>query len=124
MIKRIVDTLRGTYGYAGVAIYRGDCLLFYEGWDPGHAGLIKKFYDGMLLPTDRIAMVIRGYTVTLFMLGGLLVACRSEGRFTPLPPLPDEEPEYTTGLTTSGLMARDEARKEAEAMLKALMSRG
>lgn len=126
MIKRIVDALRGVDGYAGMAAYSNGCMLFSEGMEPVYVGRIKELFDeaGARFPAGRMTLVIRGYTITVFMAGDILVFCRSEGWFTPLPVLSGEEPEYTAGQAPPGLITKEEARKEAAAMLKALMSSG
>lgn len=126
MIKRIVDRLRRAEGYAGMAVYRNESLLFHEGWDPGHAARIVELHRGLetRLAAKKTAVVIQGYTVSVFSSGALLVACRSAGRFTGLPALPDEEPEFTSGQAPPGLISREEARREAQAILKSLLGPG
>lgn len=126
MIKPIVDLMRSTDGYAGMAIYRGRDLLFCEDWEPAHVARVVELYDGLAsrFHARNTALVIKGYTINIFMAGDMLVACRSEGRFTALPALPDDAPEYTSGQAPAGLISREEARKEAEAMLKMLMKQG
>ncbi|WP_325376977.1 hypothetical protein [Methanocella sp.] len=126
MIKRIVDLLRSTDGYAGIAIYRGQGLLFCEGWEPSHIARVVEFYSGPAshFQAKRMTLVIQGFTITVFMAGDMLVVCRSAGRFTSIPSLPEEEPDYTAGQAPAGLISREEARKEAEAMLKVLMKHG
>jgi hypothetical protein len=125
LIKRIVDAMRGADGYAGMAVYRGDGMLFSEGLEPAYADTIKALLEetGGHFPVS-ISLIVMGYTISAFMAGELLVICRYEGRFTARPPLPDAEPEYTAGQAPPGLITKEEARKEAAAMLKMLMSSG
>jgi hypothetical protein len=126
LIKRIVDTMRKSDGYAGMAIYRGDCMLFIEGLEPSYTDTIKALFEetGEHFPARSLSLVIRGYTVAVFTSGDMLVLCRSGGRFAARPALPDVEPEFTAGQAPPGLITREEARKEAAAMLKMLMSSG
>jgi len=67
--------------------------------------------------------IIRGFTVATFRAGDLLIVCRFEGQFT-RPPVPAEEntAEYTPGRQMAHPMTREEAKREAELMLRRLMS--
>ncbi len=126
MIKGLVDVTRRSDGYSGMAIYRDGIMLFSEGMEPSFADRIKAMFDEARghYPARSVSLVIRGYTITALMAEDVLVLCRSEGRFTPRPALPGAEPEYTAGQAPPGLITREEARKEAAAMLKMLMSSG
>lgn len=124
MIKRLIDAFRCREGYAGMAIYRENELLFYEGLEPGFADKVRLLFEDnrTAFYTNSIIAIIRGFTVTTFRADDLLIICRLEGRFTPLPRPAAEEPEYLAGQQAAHLMTREEARREAEIMLKKLMS--
>ncbi len=126
MIKQLVDAMRGGEGYSGIAVYRGDTMLFFEGLEPAYADTIKELFEevGAHYPAREVSLIIRGYTVRAFVAEDGLVICRSEGRYTPRPAMPCGEPEYTAGQGPPGLITKEEARKEAAAMLKMLMSQG
>ncbi len=126
MIKQLVDAMRGSEGYSGMAIYRGDTMLFFEGLEPSYADMIKELFEeiGAHYPAREVSLIIRGYTVRAFVAEDELVICMSEGRHAPRPAMPCGEPEYTAGQAPPGLITREEARKEATAMLKRLMSSG
>jgi len=125
LIKGLVDVVRRSDGYSGMAIYRDGIMLFSEGMEPSLAGRAKAMFDEVRgrCPARSVSLVIRGYTINALMAEDVLILCTSEGRFTPRPALPDAEPEYTAGQAPPGLITREEARKEAAAMLKLLMSR-
>lgn len=126
MIKRLVDSLRNRDGYAGMAAYRDGLLIFYDAFDPVLADKARRLFEecGPALKAGSMALVIRGFTISAFREGSLLVVCRLEGRFT-LPVLPEEEEaEYAMGQQEAHLMTREEARKEAELILRHLMGNG
>jgi len=124
LIKGLVDVVRRSDGYSGMAIYRDGIMLFSEGMEPSLAGRAKAMLDEVRgrCPARSVSLVVRGYTITALMAGDVLVLCTSEGGHA-RPALPDAEPEYTAGQAPPGLITREEARKEAAAMLKLLMSR-
>lgn len=126
MIKQLVDTVRGADGYAGMAVYRGGGMLFSEGLEPAYTDMIKALFEeiGGHFSARGVSLAIRGYTVRAFLAEDKLVICRSEGRFMAMPVLHDREPEYAAGQAPPGLITKEEARKEAAAMLKLLMSSG
>jgi hypothetical protein len=119
MIKRLIDELRAGKGYAGMAVYGGDIVLFNEGMAPEYMDKMRCF---MAFPARKVTAVARGYTISLFEADGFVIICRFEGRFTPVPGLDNEEPEFTTGLHEAALMARETAAKEAALLLKRLMN--
>ena len=126
MIKQSIDALRRSGRYAGAAVYRGQDLLFCEGLEPGIISHLKDLFDGIKsrFPSGRASLILQGYTITMLMSGELVIICRYEGRFSVVPALPEEEPEYMAGQAPAGLISREEARKEAAAMLKMLLGQG
>ncbi len=123
MIKELIDTVRGREGYAGVAIYRGDTLLFCESLELSFAEKIKILFaeNEAVYHSKVTAVMIRGFTITASMIDDLLVISRLEGRFMPAPVVTQEEPEYDVKGPEVRLITREEARKEAEIMLKHLI---
>lgn len=123
MIKALIDALRGREGYAGMAIYLGDGLLFCDGFEHALADRAKSLFSEAesSFSSHRITAVIRGFTVSAFRQDSLLVITRSEGRFTSLPLPGPEEPEYVVTGPVTRLITREEARREAEHMLGQLM---
>ena len=126
MIKRIVDMMRKADGYAGIAVYRGADLLFNEGLEPELAGRLKVIFEDVRskFPSGKAALVIGGYTINMLAEGDIVAICQTEGRFSSVPDLSADEPEYTAGQAPAGLISREEARKEAAAMLKTLLGQG
>ncbi len=126
MIKGLIDTFRGRDGYAGLAIYRNDVLLFCESVEPSFAEKIKQFFleNESAFQTGSTTAMIRGFTITASRLDDLLVISRLEGRFTPSPGMAQEEPEYFLKEPSARLITKEEARKEAEIMLKHLIKTG
>jgi hypothetical protein len=126
MIKRLVDAIRGKEGYAGMAIYHDGRLIFWEALDPGLADKSRRLYEESEATFRQSLMtaVIRGFTVVTFRLSGLLVVCRLEGQFA-IPPSPSEETvEYATGRQEEHPLTREEAKNEAEALLRRLLEKG
>ena len=124
MIKRLADSIRNREGYAGMAVYRDDLLLFHDVLDPDLADKARRLFEEseIIFKTGGMSAVIRGFTVATFRAGSLLVVCRFGGRFT-RPPVPmEEKTEYAMGQQPAHLMAREEAKRDAELMLRRLMS--
>jgi hypothetical protein len=124
MIKRLIDAFRGREGYAGMAVYRDDLLLFYDILDPDLADKVKRLFEESeaTLRAGSMTSIIRGFTIATFRAGSLLIVCRFEGRFTRLQVPGEEEIEYALGQQAAHLMTREEAKREAELMLRRLMS--
>jgi hypothetical protein len=123
-IKRLIDAFRGREGYAGMAVYRDGLLLFYDVLDPDLANRSKRLFEEseVTLKASSMAAIVRGFTIAAFRAGSLLVVCRFEGRFT-RPPVPvEEETEYAMGQQPAQLLTREEAKREAELLLRRLMS--
>jgi hypothetical protein len=122
MLKRLIDVIRGQEGYAGMAIFLDSHKIFCEMLEPELSDKIKGiFLEGeAIFHAESMMAVIQGYTINAFMAGDALVICRLEGRFTPALRPCEEEPSYTAGHQEHRLK-RDEARKEAENILKLLM---
>jgi hypothetical protein len=125
MIKLLIDALRDQEGYAGMAVYRGDGLLFCDGLETGLADKMKRLFDDnkAIVRADSMIAVVRGYTINVYMADDILIVCRSEGRFTPVPRPGEEELSFSTGQQASYLITREEAKKEAGLMLKRLMNK-
>lgn len=124
MIKRLIDAFRGREGYAGMAVYRDGLLIFYDVLDPDLADRNRRLFEvsEATLRASRMTSIIRGFTIATFRAGSLLVVCRFEGRYT-RPPVPaEEETEYAMGQQAAHLQTREEAKREAELMLRRLMS--
>ncbi|MDI6897494.1 hypothetical protein [Methanocella conradii] len=123
MLKHLIDTLREQEGYAGMAVYLSNRIIFYEMLEPELLNKIKTVFEEgeAILHAERMMAVIHGYTINAFKAGDALVICRLEGRFTPALQPDEEEPSYTTGHQKQRLIEREEARKEAENILKLLM---
>jgi|GEM_PF-5286244 len=123
MIKSLIDSYRCLEGYAGMAIYRDGGLLFCEGIDPDFTEKMKALFleCGSSFKSTAAMAIIRGFTISVSRLEGLLIISRFEGRFTCSPVVDPEEPEYSTGKPLARLITKEEAKKEAEYMLKQLM---
>jgi hypothetical protein len=124
MIKRLVDALRGREGYAGMAVYHEDILLFCDAMDADLAEKNKRLYmEGEnIFHAACMASVIRGFTVSTFRSGDLLVVCMFEGQFIrPPPPAPEDTVQYAPGREEEHPLTREEARREAELMLQRLL---
>ncbi len=126
MIKAAIDALRAREGYAGMAAYRGGRLLFRDGLAPELADTMRSLFDQgeATFNAHTVTVVIRGYTITMFAFEDILLICRVEGRFTPISRPVEEVAEYAPGHEAVRLLAREEARKEAERTLKRLMASG
>jgi hypothetical protein len=123
MIKRLVDFLRSREGYAGMAAYRDGLLLFSDALDADLADKARRLFEVSEadLKAAGMAAVIRGFTVAAFRAESLLIVCRFEGRFS-RPPVPAEEKtEYSTGQQAAHLLTREEAKSEAELILRHLL---
>lgn len=124
MIKLLADSLRNRDGYAGMAVYRDDLLLFHDVLDPDLADKARRLFEEseIIFKAGGMSAVTRGFTIAAFRAGSLLVVCRFEGRFT-RPPVPiEEKTEYSIGQQPAHLMTREEARRDAELTLRRLMS--
>ncbi len=124
MIKRLADACRGGEGYAGMAVYHRGILLFRDGLDPDVADKCRRLFEESesVFEATRMAAVIRGFTVTAFRAESLLIVCGFEGRFTRPPELAEEgAAEYASGRQEDHPLTREEAKQEAELILRRLM---
>jgi hypothetical protein len=126
MIKASVDVYREQKGYAGMAIYLGCQPLFREGIEPAFADKIKALFleAEETFYSTRAAINILGFTVSATRKEEFLIISRFEGRFVPFPDIITEDEDYTTGEPATPLITREEARREAEHLLRQLMDAG
>ncbi len=122
MLKRLIDTIRGQEGYAGMAIFLDGHRIFCEVLEPELSDKIKGIFaeGAAIFRAEGMMAVIQGYTINAFMAGDAIVICRLEGRFTPALRPEEEEPSYTTGHLEHRI-TREKARKEAEDILKHIL---
>jgi len=115
-VRAIVEWARAIPGCLGVAVYAGDAPLFSEGLGPGCASALR----GMLGASPgaaRFSATVRGVTFIAFQRDGLTVLLKVAGRFPALPGLRIDEPEFVEPPGAPALPAREEARREAGALL-------
>ncbi len=127
MIKRLADACRGREGYAGMAVYHNGMPLFYDAMGPDLAEKSRRLFEECeaVFKARSMAAVIRGFTVATFRTEGLLVVCRLEGRFTQVPaPAEEDTAEYATGSEEARRITREEAKREAELILRHLLGTG
>lgn len=115
LIKEAIDRLRESPGYAGMVLYLEEETAFIEGIEPELA-------DGLraLLPQNAksITAIMRGYSLIVLRSEDMVAIARLEGRYGTVPAITIEEDDIAIVEPVPRLMTREEARHEAEELLR------
>lgn len=107
-----------------MAAYFEGRLLFCDAMDPDLADKHERLFadSESIFHAAGMASVVRGFTISAFRAGDLLIVCRLEGQFS-RPPAPAREDtfEYAPGWQEGHPITREEARREAALMLQRLL---
>ncbi len=117
MIKGVIDIIRDTPGYAGMAIYFAHDCTYLDLLD----GMLAAGMYDLFVKSSRIkaiTAIVRGYSVLVFGVGDVVVVARFEGRYFQVPEISPEEDDIAPAEPAPGLMSREEARREALELLR------
>lgn len=120
MIKGAIDMVRELPGYAGMAVYLVNGCIYQDALDEKlAAGMYDLFYERSRMDNaTTLTAIIRGYSILAFSVGDLAVVARFEGRYFQAPKICPEEDDIAPVEPTPRLMSRDEARREAQELLR------
>lgn len=119
LIKGIIDRTRSAPGYAGMAVYYENACMYIDILDADLAdGLYRLFKDACRSNVKAVTAIMRGYSVVAFNVGELDVVARLEGRYAARLQIKSEDDEITVAEPAACLITREEARREAQELLK------
>lgn len=117
LIKGVIDVVRETPGYAGMAVYFAHDCVYADAIDRNIAdGMYDLLIDGSHVKS--ITAIVRGYSILAFSVGDTAVVARFEGRYFHMPRLSPEEDDIVALEPAPRLISRDEARREAQQLLR------
>lgn len=126
VIKGLIDSARNAEGYAGIAVCYGDDILITEGIDSYVLSYLLRMYrhisTGSLVNgrPGYVSTIIGGFTFFIQPYHRMIVVTRYYGRVRAPPSLASFEPDFTDTSFTPGLPSIENARHDAEAILKQL----
>ena len=117
LIKGVIDVVRKMPGYAGMAVYFAHDCVYTDMID-------QKIADGMYdlfinsSSAKSVTAIVRGYSILAFGVGDAAVVARFEGRYFHMPKLSPDEDDIIASEPAPRLISRDEARREAQQLLR------
>lgn len=123
VIKNIIDIARKCEGYAGIAIYSGGTSIFNESVGREYAEEMLGLYQWVERTyangnTDYIVVGIRRFTTFIRMLDDLVIVLLLSGKPQAFPDFTVDEPCFICPGTLPGLPTKEDARREAEVIIK------
>jgi hypothetical protein len=116
LIKGVIDVVREMPGYAGMAVYFAHDCVYADAID---TKIADSMYDLFNLPHAKsFTAIVRGYSILAFGVGDTAVVARFEGRYYHIPKLSLGEDDIVASEPAPRLISRDEARREAQKLLK------
>lgn len=99
-----------------MAIYYESVCVYIDLIDEGLAdGMYRIFAES---PGKRVTAIARSYTIMALDVSELTVVARLEGRYAALPDIGPDDDDIAIAEPAPRLMTRDEARLEAQELLK------
>jgi hypothetical protein len=119
LIKGLIDLVRDMPGYAGMAVYFAHRRVYLDLLDEKYSdGLYDLYLESP--GVTAITAIVRGYSILAFSVGDIVVVSRFEGRYFQAPMISLDEDDIVPAGPAPRLMSREEARREAQELLRSL----